>query len=42
MDYADRLQKGASYARDGHVQDIEINSNQVVAKVAEDRPTPYN
>ncbi|MCL1937139.1 MAG: DEAD/DEAH box helicase [Candidatus Azobacteroides sp.] len=41
VDYDNRLPRGASYARSGHVQNIKINGNQIVAKVSGSRPTPY-
>ena len=41
VDYDNRLPRGASYARSGHVQNIKINGNQVVAKVSGSRATPY-
>jgi SNF2 family DNA or RNA helicase/uncharacterized Zn finger protein len=41
VDYDNRLPRGASYARSGHVKDIKIKGNQIAAKVAGSRPTPY-
>ena len=41
VDYDNRLPRGASYARSGHVKDIKIKGNQITAKVAGTRPTPY-
>lgn len=41
VDYDNRLPRGASYARSGHVKSVKINENQIVAKVAGSRPTPY-
>ena len=41
VDYDNRLPRGASYARSGHVKDIKIKENQIVAKVSGRRPTPY-
>jgi len=41
VDYDNRLPRGASYARSGHVKEIKINGNQIVAKVSGSRPTPY-
>jgi uncharacterized Zn finger protein/superfamily II DNA or RNA helicase len=41
VDYDNRLPRGASYARGGHVNSIKINGNQIVAKVSGSRPTPY-
>ncbi|MDR0970753.1 MAG: DEAD/DEAH box helicase [Lentimicrobiaceae bacterium] len=41
VDYDNRLPRGASYARSGHVKDIKIKDNQIVAKVQGTRPSPY-
>ena len=41
VDYDNRLPRGASYARSGHVQNIKINGNQIIAKVKGSRVTPY-
>lgn len=41
VDYDNRLPRGASYARSGHVKTIKITDNQIVAKVAGSRPSPY-
>ena len=41
VDYDNRLPRGASYARSGHVKNIKINGNQIVAKVSGSRVTPY-
>ena len=41
VDYDNRLPRGASYARSGHVKSIKISGNQVVAKVSGSRATPY-
>ena len=41
VDYDNRLPRGASYARSGHVKNIKINGNQIVAKVSGSRATPY-
>ncbi|MDP2336181.1 MAG: DEAD/DEAH box helicase [Bacteroidota bacterium] len=41
IDYDNRLPRGASYARSGHVKDVKIKENQIVAKVAGSRPSPY-
>ncbi|MDR2146714.1 MAG: SWIM zinc finger family protein [Tannerella sp.] len=41
VDYDNRLPRGASYARSGHVKSIKIDGNQIVAKVSGSRPTPY-
>jgi uncharacterized Zn finger protein/ERCC4-related helicase len=41
VDYDNRLPRGASYARSGHVVQIKITGNQIVAKVQGTRPSPY-
>ncbi len=41
VDYDNRLPRGASYARNGYVKDVKIKGNQIIAKVAGSRPTPY-
>ncbi|MCL1868267.1 MAG: DEAD/DEAH box helicase [Paludibacter sp.] len=41
VDYDNRLPRGASYARNGHVKDIKIKGNQIVAKVSGSRSMPY-
>ncbi|MDR0572857.1 MAG: DEAD/DEAH box helicase [Tannerella sp.] len=41
VDYDNRLPRGASYARSGHVKDIKIKNNQIIAKVQGTRPSPY-
>jgi SNF2 family DNA or RNA helicase/uncharacterized Zn finger protein len=41
VDFDNRLPRGASYARSGHVKSIKIDGNQIVAKVSGSRPTPY-
>ncbi|GHS91483.1 helicase [Bacteroidia bacterium] len=41
VDYDNRLPRGASYARSGHVKDIKINGNQINARVQGTRPSPY-
>jgi len=41
VDYDSRLPRGASYARSGHVKEIKINGNQIIARVAGSRPSPY-
>ncbi|GHV12417.1 helicase [Fibrobacterales bacterium] len=41
VDYDNRLPRGASYARAGHVKEIKIKENQITAKVSGSRPTPY-
>lgn len=42
IDYSNRLPRGATYARKGAVTKIEINENQIHAKVAGSRPRPYD
>lgn len=41
VDFDNRLPRGASYARSGHVKSIKIAGNQIVAKVKGSRTTPY-
>ncbi|MCL2065614.1 MAG: SNF2-related protein, partial [Candidatus Cloacimonetes bacterium] len=41
VDYDNRLPRGASYARAGHVKSIKITENQILAKVSGSRSTPY-
>jgi uncharacterized Zn finger protein/superfamily II DNA or RNA helicase len=41
VDYDNRLPRGASYARNGYVKEIKIAGNQITAKVAGSRPSPY-
>ncbi len=41
IDYDNRLPRGATYARNGHVEEVKINENQITAKVAGSRPKPY-
>lgn len=41
IDYSNRLPRGASYARNGMVRNIDINGNRISAKVQGSRPTPY-
>lgn len=41
IDYENRLPRGASYARSGHVLSVKINDNQISAKVSGSRPSPY-
>jgi len=41
VDYDNRLPRGASYARNGYVKEVKIKENQIVAKVAGSRPSPY-
>jgi uncharacterized Zn finger protein len=39
--WANRLQRGRTYARTGHVRDLSIAPGKVTAKVAGSRPQPY-
>lgn len=39
--WASRLQRGRSYARSGHVKELEIKTGKVTARVAGSRPQPY-
>jgi len=41
IDYSNRLPRGASYARKGAVEKIDIAGNHIKAKVAGSRPRPY-
>lgn len=41
IDYDNRLPRGASYARNGHVKEVKIKDNQMIAKVSGSRPSPY-
>lgn len=41
VDYDNRLPRGASYARNGHVLSVKIKDNVVTAKVRGNRSTPY-
>ena len=41
VDNENRLPRGASYARSGHVKEIKIKGNQITAKVTGSRPRPY-
>jgi uncharacterized Zn finger protein/ERCC4-related helicase len=41
VDYDNRLPRGASYTRSGHVKEIKISGNQIHAKVSGSRPAPY-
>ena len=42
IDYSNRLPRGASYARNGMVQEINFSGNIIRAKVKGSRLTPYN
>src|SRR5690625_3715746 len=41
IDYSNRLPRGSRYARNGSVTKINLDSNQIHARVAGSRPTPY-
>lgn len=41
IDYGNRLPRGARYARNGSVKNIEIKGGKISARVAGSRPTPY-
>ena len=41
VDYGNRLPRGLSYARNGHVVSIKIKENTITAKVQGTRATPY-
>ncbi len=41
VDYDNRLPRGASYARSGHVLSVKIKDNYITAKVSGSRSTPY-
>lgn len=41
IDYDNRLPRGATYARNGHVEEVKIKENQISAKVSGSRPKPY-
>lgn len=41
IDYANRIPRGARYARQGAVRSIEVKGNVIIAKVSGSRPTPY-
>ena len=41
VDYHNRLPRGSSYARSGHVKEIEVSGNQIMAKVSGSQPRPY-
>jgi uncharacterized Zn finger protein/ERCC4-related helicase len=42
IDYGNRLERGSRYARNGSIKSININNNQINAKVIGSRPRPYN
>ena len=42
IDYSNRLPRGASYARNGMVQEIKFLGNIIRAKVKGSRLTPYS
>lgn len=41
IDYSNRLPRGARYARNGSVENIDIKGGKISARVAGSRPTPY-
>lgn len=41
IDYANRIPRGATYARKGSVKDIQVNGNVISAIVAGSQPKPY-
>ena len=41
IDYANRIPRGARYARQGAVRSVEVKGNVIFAKVDGSRPTPY-
>ncbi len=41
IDYSNRLPRGARYARNGSVKNIDIKGGKISARVAGSRPTPY-
>ena len=41
IDHANRIPRGARYARNGAVKSIEVKGNVILAKVSGSRPTPY-
>ena len=42
IDYENRLERGARYARNVSIKAIEINNNQIHAKFLGSRPKPYD
>lgn len=42
VDYDNRLPRGVSYARGGHVKGVKFRGNQITAKVSGSRARPYN
>src|SRR5574344_1932674 len=42
IDYSNRLPRGASYAKNGMVQEIKFNENVIHAKVCGSSSTPYS
>lgn len=42
VDYYNRLPRGVSYAKGGHVKEVKFRGNQITAKVSGSRPRPYN
>jgi SNF2 family DNA or RNA helicase/uncharacterized Zn finger protein len=41
IDYANRIPRGATYARSKHILEINITGNKITAKVQGSRPSPY-
>ena len=41
IDYANRIPRGAAYARQGAVESVVVKGNVITAKVSGRRPTPY-
>ena len=42
IDYANRIPRGARYARNGSVKEIKLQGNVILAKVSGSRPRPYS
>ncbi len=42
IDFDNRLERGRSYARKGAVLDMQVNDNQIEARVKGSRPKPYS
>jgi Uncharacterized conserved protein len=42
IDFANRIPRGARYARNGFVKDVKINGGTIKAKVQGSRRTPYS
>ena len=41
IDYENRIPRGARYARNGSVREIQLQGNVISAKVQGSRPRPY-